>query len=286
MALKEEIFDQNTTLFAVLDENEVTELAAISGSVNRLETQLDEYKLQLDGLARLVDQYQARNESQFVDLNTQIVTLNSDVSILTTRVSSLANTVSSLQTTVEDLDETTTTRFSTLNQQVDNLAVDVSSIQTVQNNQTVKVENLNNAVAENAADVANLEAQVNTFEARIADLETMGTTLARLNFRCSTGPMITSGTVYVWQYQYGRLSTFEYTGVNPMMIGYGYTVNMSGWLNGQYDISVETYDPNVNNAMELPLLYSIPVASGTIYRFRYGASQFVFAAYIYQYEGR
>nr|AWA82261.1 hypothetical protein [Drosophila melanogaster Nora virus] len=121
MALKEEIFKQDTTLFNVLDENEVTEIKLIQSAVTDVQTQVDQQKLQLDGLAKVVDNNQSRNEEQFVNINTMLVTANTEIDKLKTTTASLTTDVDSLIIAVTEMSNSTQSGFDALNKRVNQL---------------------------------------------------------------------------------------------------------------------------------------------------------------------
>jgi uncharacterized coiled-coil DUF342 family protein len=130
MALKEEIFEQNSTLFQVLDENEVTGIGAISTRVDTLSDTVDEYKLQLDGLALRVDTNQSRNEQMFVQINTQLVQDRNDIDTLQTTTRTLTTTVDSLSQELLNFEGDTETRFTDVYQRINTTTDDINALST------------------------------------------------------------------------------------------------------------------------------------------------------------
>lgn len=130
MALKEEIFNKNSTLFKVLDVNEVTEIGSVSKEVQSLNEEVSRNKLQLDALARNVNENQARNEAKFVDINTQLVEDRTDIGNLETTVQGLTTTT-----------ETNTTAIDDLNHSIESISDDIAEIEA-------KLESLENRISE------------------------------------------------------------------------------------------------------------------------------------------
>lgn len=185
MALKEEIFEQNSTLFAVLDENEVTEIGEIRSSVTNVQAELDQQKLQLDGLARVVDSNQARNEEQFVNFNTMLIATNSEVDKLKTSNSQLVSEVSSLSANLLQLEsesqsrfDTVFTRLNSLETKVDKHEMDIAMLQTdslvmakaiedlseQSEYLSNKVDTLDNSVSNNSLAITSLSSRVTQLE--------------------------------------------------------------------------------------------------------------------------
>nr|AKH67652.1 gp3 [Drosophila melanogaster Nora virus] len=199
MALKEEIFDQNTTLFAVLDENEVTEIKSIQSSVTAVKTQLDQQKLQLDGLAKVVDNNQARNEEQFVNINTTLVEMSSEVDKLTTTTSQQAKQINTLATALNELDQTTKDSLDTLNTTTESLKkqvlfnsdeitvlkVDVATV-------TQKQQDVEHSLVTMKDEIGELHVSVN---ANANSIEALRTRIAALEIR-DVGPWVLKDRIY------------------------------------------------------------------------------------------
>nr|AKH67620.1 gp3 [Drosophila melanogaster Nora virus] len=199
MALKEEIFDQNTTLFAVLDENEVTEIKSIQSSVIAVKTQLDQQKLQLDGLAKVVDNNQARNEEQFVNINTTLVEMSSEVDKLTTTTSQQAKQINTLATALNELDQTTKDSLNTLNTTTESLKkqvlfntdeitvlkVDVATV-------TQKQQDVEHSLVTMKDEIGELHVSVN---ANANSIEALRTRIAALEIR-DVGPWVLKNRIY------------------------------------------------------------------------------------------
>nr|AKH67604.1 gp3 [Drosophila melanogaster Nora virus] len=199
MALKEEIFDQNTTLFAVLDENEVTEIKSIQSSVIAVKTQLDQQKLQLDGLAKVVDNNQARNEEQFVNINTTLVEMSSEVDKLTTTTSQQVKQINTLATALNELDQTTKDSLNTLNTTTESLKkqvlfntdeitvlkVDVATV-------TQKQQDVEHSLVTMKDEIGELHVSVN---ANANSIEALRTRIAALEIR-DVGPWVLKNRIY------------------------------------------------------------------------------------------
>jgi len=232
MALKEEIFDQNSTLFSILDENEVTEIGVIANSVNQLQGELDQYKLQLDGLAIRVDQQQARNEEQFVNLNTQIVQNTNDLVVANGRISTTTVRLNNLSIEVMDLEETTIEKFDNLYGRVNNLDSSVQVIEEEQNEQKSQLGDITTLVQNQANDIRRIENNVNQLSGEIVGIRqsvnNLITELTGIDNRLvsleAMGPIKSGRTVVLWDYQSGGYSTT----IAPQDIVVG-TANYSAW---------------------------------------------------------
>lgn len=185
MALKEEIFDQNTTLFSVLDENEVTEIKTIQETVTAVEAQIDQQKLQLDGLAKVVDNNQARNEEQFVNINTTLVEMRSDVDKLQTTADQQAKQINNLATGLNELTKTTQESFNVLNNtvtslekqvltntdQISTLKETIATIQEKQQDVEHSLESINDEIGELQELVDDNATSIEALTNRVAALE-------------------------------------------------------------------------------------------------------------------
>ncbi|AHZ92150.1 VP3 [Drosophila subobscura Nora virus] len=170
MALKEEIFDQNTTLFSVLDENEVTETKQIQNSVTTVQTQIDQQKLQLDGLAKVVDQNQSRNEEQFVNINTIIVGMNDDIDKLKITTTNLVQQTNSLNSSVAEL-ETFVPRVNSLEVQTDANTKSISALEGTTDGIQDSINTINDGIVELKDDNKDLSSQIQALDSRITILE-------------------------------------------------------------------------------------------------------------------
>jgi uncharacterized coiled-coil protein SlyX len=178
MALKEEIFEQNSTLFTVLDENEVTEIKQIQNSVTAVQTQIDQQKLQLDGLAKVVDQNQARNEEQFVNINTMIVGLTTDVDRLKTTTTNLAGQVDSMSISVAGLEQQVVAITDDIYPRLNNLEVQINAntnaltaLEGTIDDQQHSIESINDEIGELKDDVDTNKQQITSLLNRVAILE-------------------------------------------------------------------------------------------------------------------
>lgn len=236
MALKEEIFDQNTTLFSVLDENEVTEIAAINNSVIALSETVDQNKLQLDGLAIRVDQQQARNEEQFVNINTHVLDNSDDINSLNVRMSSLTARVVELENS--------------------------------DNNTGELIEELEVLVRGQETKISLLESQVSDLTEAFLDLRSsIESQLAQLTAKTTNGVKILRGTqIYKIMDNLNRIMTIEIDVTNSSVCyGREYNIQCTSlpsqpWVNGAYKIKFSSYVGNII----LPGIYQqdIPVCTG------------------------
>nr|APG78042.1 hypothetical protein 3 [Drosophila immigrans Nora virus] len=178
MALKQEIFEQNSTLFEVLDENEVMEIKEIQSSVTAVQTQVDQQKLQLDGLARKVDLNQARNEEQFVNFNTMLIATNTDVDKLKTTTATLSVSVNNLERSVGELETTTQSNFDTIFRRLaiteETSSQNKSEIVTILD----KIDDLEHSVESANDEIAELTDSVEDNQTAITTLSGRVTTLA------------------------------------------------------------------------------------------------------------
>lgn len=105
--IKDEIFETNSTLFQVLDKNEVTDIVSIRQEQERQEQLIRENKTQLDGLARIVDTNQANNAAEFVRINTQFVDIEQKFASLDLLVQDFNEDIAGLTREVRYLDSYT-----------------------------------------------------------------------------------------------------------------------------------------------------------------------------------
>uniref|UniRef100_A0AAU7L0N4 VP3 protein n=1 Tax=Zeugodacus cucurbitae nora virus 4 TaxID=3159470 RepID=A0AAU7L0N4_9VIRU len=164
MSLKEEIFEQNSTLFHVLDENEVTEIGKFSAQLTSLEKEVGANKLQLDGLAKVVDQNQARTEQQFVQQNTLVQGLRVDVDRVEASLSSLDEAVENVQGDVDDLEERVESTVDDINTRIDHVNSLLSEVKS-------DVNSLKETTSELKMTIAQLTTKVDTMQAKIDGLQ-------------------------------------------------------------------------------------------------------------------
>lgn len=105
MALKNEIFSTQSTLFTILDNNEVTEIGAMDRRVDQIGAQTAQNKSQLDDLGRLVDKNQARNEAGFVEINTSLVAINSEINDINRKLDNIdLDELADISTKLQDIE--------------------------------------------------------------------------------------------------------------------------------------------------------------------------------------
>lgn len=148
--IKDEIFDQNSTLFNVLDENEVTTITSLNKELDALDTRLGELKLQVDGLAIVVNQNQARNEAEFVRINTEIVKFIGVTDELTQQVTTLSEGVANISEHVDDNVE----RIEKLETEVGEFSFDFESLKGDLNDVKTELNDFEAAYADFKVDVA------------------------------------------------------------------------------------------------------------------------------------
>lgn len=221
MALKEEIFEQNSTLFAVLDENEVTEIAAINNSVIALSETVEQNKLQLDGLAIRVDQQQARNEEQFVNINTHVLGNSDDINSLNVRMSSLTARVVELENSDNNVEEL------------------IEELETLVHGQETKI--------------SLLESQLSDLTEAFLDLRSsIEPQVAQLTAKTTNGVKILGGTqTYKIMDSFNRIMTIEINIPNSSLCyGREYDIWCTSlptqpWVNGAYRIRFASYVGNL-----------------------------------------
>nr|UHK03226.1 MAG: hypothetical protein FuNoV2_gp2 [Hangzhou nora-like virus 2] len=260
MALKEEIFKQNSTLFEVLDENDITQISSINLKLNDVQDEVAANKLQLDGLAIIVDQNQARNESQFVSINTNFINLTTEVTNLESQVDQLGVRVNGVEND-----------FAVLQQGVVNeigeLTVQVGELNT-------RVTSLSDSVITNSAAIVGLQRNLDNVQSNVQRLSQEQTRLSNdlvaLKAKANTGLRVSPGDdVVVWFFQTGRFTSvaFDYAGHPFLRMGRRYTAQLSGFssnLVGIYDVVIAPASTYQINATAI-----IPVPSGQKVWFAY-----------------
>lgn len=181
MALKEEIFEQNATLFQILDENEVTEVGAISIRVNNLSQEVQDNKLQLDGLALRVDNNQARNEQMFVQINTQLVADRTDIETTQTNIVNLRSRLDDLNVAVATLESNTEDRFTDVYQRIttanNNISAVSNEVETLADNVDTLIsdfESVQDEISELQDNIRSAETNISALETRVTALEARG----------------------------------------------------------------------------------------------------------------
>lgn len=169
--IKDEIFDTNSTLFQVLDDNQVTDIVNIQSQLNAQGELIQENKSQLDGLARVVDNNQAVNARNFVEINTKLVefqnnfddidktfeVVNEELANSAREIQYLRSSVSALETTVGGLDY----QFEGIQEDINTLKQDVSD-----NSEAIL------ALRDNVIlDLENLDRRITALDARVTALE-------------------------------------------------------------------------------------------------------------------
>lgn len=260
MALKEEIFKQNSTLFEVLDENDITQISSINLKLNDVQDEVAANKLQLDGLAIIVDQNQARNESQFVSINTNFINLTTEVTNLESQVGQLGVRVGGVEND-----------FAILQQGVINeigeLTVQVGELNT-------RVTSLSDSVITNSAAIVGLQRNLDSIQSNVQQLSQQQTRLSNdleaLKVKATTGLRISPGdNVIAWFFQNGTFTrvAFDFAGQPFLRMGRRYTAQLSGassTLVGLYDVIIAPFSVYQTNATA-----TVPVPSGQKVWFTY-----------------
>lgn len=240
-SIKDLIFDQDSTLFEVLDELDVPELLNIQSSVNTNTTLLAEYKVQLDALARKQDNFEATTTANFISVNTQIENLN--------------NSIASLQTDIEGFH----TSISRLDNGQYQLEQSVNSI-----NQ--EIEELNASVTALNSSIETIDEDITTLNGEITSVNNSIGTLQAATF---TGVKVLAGTqhVFMWDYANNRVTDTYLNLTGYMLMGVTYRTSFSSnWLSGDYDITLTCTRDSTT-----PFSGTSPVVSGQFYWFNWRA---------------
>lgn len=174
--IKDEIFETNSTLFQVLDKNEVTDIVSIRQEQERQNQLIQENKQQLDGLARVVDTNQANNASEFVRINTQFVeieqSLDAKFAEIDLTTESLKQDSAELIREVKYLDSYTQSidqRVSEFEFNFDNINNNIEQLKQ----ETVENKEATEALRDNVrVDLASFDRRIKTLENKSQDLET------------------------------------------------------------------------------------------------------------------
>jgi uncharacterized coiled-coil protein SlyX len=274
MALKEEIFDQNSTLFAILDENEVTEIGAISNSVNALSLVVDQNKLQLDGLAIRVDQQQARNEEQFVNFNTHILQNSDDINSINVRLFNVSERVTTLENAenndgelIEELDE----RVNSIAVQLSSVSDRVTTLENTENSNVQLIEELGIVVNGQETIISEMRSQLDDLTAAFLDLRRdTREAVTNLDLKTSNGVKIMPGFRKFYLLGTGaRIMSIDMDVPEPALCYMReYDVFCTGlqpnpWLYGEY--SIRFYAAYFDNII-MPGYFQtdIPICSGRL----------------------
>ncbi|QCH41359.1 VP3 [Haematobia irritans Nora virus] len=260
MALKTEIFDQNTTLFHVLDENEVTKFGALSLKVERLSEEVNAVKLQLDGLARLVDQNQARNESQFVQINTSLVGLQTSVDVIDSRLDAIGTKIEDMEQEIVRLRTETISEIGQLQLRIDSIYQRLTNVETGVNDNTTRLAELTTQVNQNTTQINTVVSQYDDLNRRIRETES---NIAVLELKTMVGNIIQSGDkVRIWDTSRGQIYYVTYTGAGPLVLGSTYQGTFSGDITG-----VRTWGLNPDQYWERPAFVTPYAVTGQFYYF-------------------
>uniref|UniRef100_W8APM3 Putative ORF3 protein n=1 Tax=Ceratitis capitata TaxID=7213 RepID=W8APM3_CERCA len=288
--IKDIIFNENSTLFQVLDQLDITDIVDIKAQTNSLQREVSANKIQLDSLAIKQDNFEGTTNAHFVAINTQfqnqseqladiesnIVVVKDDIGILSERVKDHQNQIDDFYASFELLDQ----QLSNIQQSIIDLGDSFEDLEKRQNEVDIKVNTM-------STKVESLKVSIDATNKRVSEINSkvsiMQSDIVTIQKQIVTGVRVLQGTkLYVWQYQFGRMSEFTYAGIDAwMLLGKTYSVKMTGWLNGDYKIEVGPNDPDVNNKYIIPSSHSVPVVSGNTYRFYYGSGNLNFTAMIY-----
>ncbi|UHK03069.1 MAG: hypothetical protein GABNV1_gp3 [Guiyang argiope bruennichi nora-like virus 1] len=230
MALKAEIFDQNTTLFSVLDENEVTEIGKISLRVDRLNNDLAAVKLQLDGLALVVDQNQARNEEQFVRLNTNIVSLQTGIDNLNDMVTNLENSFTELSSLVSQFKDEMIQELSEITNRIDKQNTVITNHTTLINRNTTRIYEQQLQIDSNSKAIESLNKNNKVVLDRLASIESR---LEVVEKRSTVGGIIMPNQwITIWNFGSGQRYEVKFNSAEPLILGSQYYSEFVGNIAG------------------------------------------------------
>lgn len=145
--MQEEIFGGNTTLWEVLNAQGVPELAEQSRQL----------KIQLDALARTVQDYQSDTNAELVRINTNITNINLQISLITTDLAALRASNTQLQQEVLRLSG----EVVEISSSVVALATQVASFQNSIDVLTFRVDSQSSAITALTQRVVDLETKPN-----------------------------------------------------------------------------------------------------------------------------
>lgn len=260
MALKTEIFDQNTTLFNVLDENDVTKIGTLSSKVDHLNEEVGAVKLQLDGLARVVDQNQARNESQFVRINTSLVELQTSIDVIDSRLQAIGTKIQDIDEEITQLRENTISEISNMQLNIDSMNQKLSKLLMDVEDNTTSILHLTNQVQQNTAQTNNLVGQYNDLNKRMREAESG---ITALKSKTVVGNIIQTGEeVSIWNPETGDIFFVTYTGAGPLMVGSTYQGIFTGAANGE-----RTWGLNPDRYWDRPAWTTPYAVTGQFYYF-------------------
>lgn len=273
MALKEEIFKQNTTLFDVLDDNDITQIGTLDLRLTGLKNEVDANKLQLDGLARIVDQNQARNESQFVSINTQLIGINDNITNLNNAVEETNQDIINLQQQYERLEDGVINEIGNITVKVGELNSSVDQLNVVVRDNVVRLNLLQDNLNSLQLNVQQLSQAQNTLRTELQTLESV----AKTGIRIVPGDRLTA-----WFFNNNQFTNIaiDFRGQDFLRMGRIYDAQLTGSQLGIFEV---IFAPNSTYSINGTAI--VPVTSGQRLWFSYkssSASNFT-AAEVYLY---
>lgn len=284
MALKEEIFKQDSTLFRVLDENEITELGSLSKEVDQLAIQIDQNKTQIDALGKVVDNNQSRNEQQFVIINTQLVNDRTDIGKLQDEQSQLKEEVTKVETAIAELEGNVENRFTDVYTKLNANTQSISDMKSDISKNTQSISTVNQDVTTNRRDIRQLEINLNNTDASLSSLTTRVEKLENGIKAQGADGLIYGGTVYKIRFisnqSAGTIATTDITFQTELVeCGYKYTCRtITTSYNGELKFEKPTGIMNMSNYIDIPVqLGTQYLASGSLV-FATGSGGIVYTA--------
>lgn len=150
MSIQEEVFGGNTTLWQVLNAQNVPELAA---NIARLETQLSTLGVTLQN-------YQADTNAELVTLNTRINRIDTQIESINNNIININNTINSMSSRVTSLEN----QIMSINNSINTINGQIASMQLTLTSQNTRILNIENSIS-------TVNTQINSLTNRVNDLE-------------------------------------------------------------------------------------------------------------------
>jgi len=201
------IFDNNSTLFEVLDTLDVPNIA---GQLDAANVRLDEVNDQLRQLGVIVDQNQFATTTAFIAVNTRLDSQESQISGVVTSNTELQSRINGLNDTVNIFAE-----------KVVELNIHVVALQTTVGAQAVELAAQSSQIVGLTASNSALTTQVATLSTQVSEMETQVNSLQRevmfLTNDRFNNDLLVRGNEYIFNWRvgtntYSRRTTF--TGAN------------------------------------------------------------------------
>jgi len=232
------IFENNSTLFEVLDTLNVPTIAA---QLNATNERLDEVNNQLRQLGLIVDQNQFATTTAFIAVNTRLdstesqisdlvgenISLQSQVHVLDGRVDSTLSDVARLNTSVTTLQaivDNQELEFLALSSQVGSINVSIIGLETANSILTSQVTSLMGQVSDLTNSYIALNAQVFNMQTQVNSLQTSVNSLTLNRF---SNDLLVRGNEYIFTWRegtntYSRRTTFSGANTQSILANTGY----------------------------------------------------------------